>query len=273
MFYNQFFIFITMNTNAIGIFDSGVGGISIWEEINQLLPYEATVYLADSKNAPYGERSKDEILQLCIKNTERLLLASCKIIVVACNTATTNAITYLRNNYNVPFIGIEPAVKPAALKSETGAIGILATRGTLSSNLFTQTAATYTKNLKVIEQYGDGLVELIEEGKITTPEMENLLIKYLSPMIAQNIDHLVLGCTHYPFLVPQIKKILPSTVTIIDSAKPVAKQTKNILITHNLLNLDTVIPTYTFFTNTSKRILQNFIDTNISTAVCVEEDF
>ena len=124
----------------IGIFDSGVGGTSIWKEIHNLLPNEFTIYLADSKNAPYGPKGKERIIKLCIKNTEFLLEKGCKLIVVACNTATTNAIDYLRANHNVPFIGIEPAIKPAALQTKTNAVGILATKGTLSSSLFSKTS-------------------------------------------------------------------------------------------------------------------------------------
>ncbi len=187
------------NNNPIGIFDSGVGGLSIWKEIHQLFPCESTIYLADSKHAPYGEKSKQEIIDLCIKNTELLLSKGCKLIVVACNTATTNAIEYLRKNYKVPFIGIEPAIKPAALQTKTKKIGILATKGTLSSKLFNSTTEMYADNIEIIEQVGTGLVTQIESGELNSPNTFRLLEKYLKPMIAQNIDYLVLGCTHYPF--------------------------------------------------------------------------
>ncbi|HAT63067.1 MAG TPA: glutamate racemase, partial [Flavobacteriaceae bacterium] len=134
---------------VIGIFDSGVGGTSIWKEIHTLLPFEDTIYLADSKYAPYGNRSKEEITALSIKNTEFLIAQGCKIIVVACNTATTNAIKVLRANYNIPIIGIEPAIKPAALKSKTKSIGILATKGTLSSELFHKTSEAFTNGIQL----------------------------------------------------------------------------------------------------------------------------
>jgi glutamate racemase len=132
------------NKNPIGLFDSGVGGTSIWKEVHALLPNESTIYLADSKNAPYGQKSQDEIIALSIKNTELLLNNNCKIIIVACNTATTNAIKVLRATYDIPFIGIEPAIKPAALHTKTQKIGILATQGTLNSALFHQTVALYS---------------------------------------------------------------------------------------------------------------------------------
>lgn len=216
------------NNNPIGLFDSGIGGTSIWAAIHELLPNEDTVYLADSKNAPYGQKSKEEIIQLSIKNTEYLLNQNAKIIVVACNTATTNAIKELRAKYDVPFIGIEPAIKPAALNSEKHVIGILATQGTLNSALFQQTAERY-QDTKIIEQIGHGLVTLIENGEINSPEMNRMLSEYLEPMIQANIDYLVLGCSHYPYLIPQIKKILPNHIKIIDSGEAVARQTKKVL--------------------------------------------
>jgi glutamate racemase len=217
-----------INNNPIGLFDSGIGGTSIWKAINKLLPNENTIYLADSKNAPYGKKTKEEIVALSIKNTELLLNMNCKIIVVACNTATTNAIKELRAIYKVPFIGIEPAIKPAVHNSKTQTIGILATKGTLSSELFNKSLEIYQETT-IIEQIGYSIVELIEEGKINSPEMTNLLHTYLDPMIEKNIDYLVLGCSHYPYLIPQIKKILPKNIQIIDSGEAVARQTKKIL--------------------------------------------
>ncbi|MBO0591887.1 glutamate racemase [Cellulophaga sp. E16_2] len=218
-----------MNLQPIGIFDSGVGGTSIWKEIHKLLPNEDTIYLADSKNAPYGEKSADEILNLSIKNTEFLLNLGCKIIVIACNTATTNAIAYLRKTYDIPFIGIEPAIKPAALNSKSKTIGVLATKGTLTSALFNTTSKNYSEGITVIDQDGEGLVPLIESGKVNGVEVRNLLLKYLNPMIHQGIDYLVLGCTHYPYLIPVIQEIVSDKVTIIDSGEAVAKHTKSIL--------------------------------------------
>ena len=166
------------------------------------LPSEDTVYLADSKNAPYGEKSAQTIVQLSCKNTELLLDQGCKLIVVACNTATTNAIDHLRAQYPVPFIGIEPAIKPAALQSLSRTVGVLATRGTLSSALFHSTVNNHACNIKIIEQEGTGLVELIEEGKAYSEAARALLRSYIQPMVASGIDHLVLGCTHYPHLIP-----------------------------------------------------------------------
>jgi glutamate racemase len=216
------------NNNPIGIFDSGIGGTSIWSAIHDLLPGENTIYLADSKNAPYGQKSKNEIIALSKKNVDFLIDKGCKIIVVACNTATTNAISELRQSYNIPFIGIEPAIKPAANNSKTQVIGILATKGTLNSELFHKTAEMF-HDTKIIEQVGYGLVQLIEGGNLYSAEMTQLLESYLQPMIDANIDYLVLGCSHYPYLIPQIKKILPEHIKIIDSGEAVARQTQHIL--------------------------------------------
>jgi glutamate racemase len=241
--------------DPIGIFDSGVGGTSIWKEIHELLPHENTIYLADSKNAPYGYKTAEEITLLSIKNTDALLKMGCKIIVVACNTATTNAITTLRSKYQVPIIGIEPAIKPAALKTQTKSIGILATKGTLSSILFNKTSSEFAKDVSVLEIVGEGLVPLIEEGKLESQEMYNLLKKYSEKLIAANIDYLVLGCSHYPYIVSQLQAMLPNHVTIIDSGEAVARQTKSLLEKHDLLNDPVLKPRLKFYTNAKKDTL------------------
>ncbi|CAM2981515.1 glutamate racemase [Flavobacterium succinicans] len=246
------------NNQPIGIFDSGIGGTSIWKAIHELLPNEQTIYLADSKNAPYGQKTKAEIIALSMKNTEYLLTLGCKLIVVACNTATTNAIKELREKYKIPFIGIEPAIKPAALHSKTQTIGILATQGTLNSELFNKTVEMY-HDTKIIEQIGHGLVQLIESGNMNSPEMTQLLNEYLQPMINANIDYLVLGCSHYPYLIPQIKKILPSHIQIIDSGEAVAKQTQNVLNEKvGLSNLEKSFPI--FYTNTDPKVLDDILE-------------
>ena len=241
------------NNQAIGIFDSGIGGTSIWNAIHELLPYEKTIYLADSKNAPYGQKSKEEIIMLSMKNVDFLINMKCKLIVVACNTATTNAIRELRAKYDIPFIGIEPAIKPAVTHSKTQIIGILATQGTLNSELFNKTAEKY-QDTKIIEQVGHGLVQLIENGEIESPEMTQLLESYLQPMIKANIDYLVLGCSHYPYLIPQIKKILPEHIRIIDSGQAVAKQTQK-LLKEKIGFTSATNNEPTFYSNTNPKVL------------------
>ncbi|MBC6998514.1 glutamate racemase [Cytophaga sp. FL35] len=248
-----------MKNGPIGIFDSGVGGTSIWNEIQKLLPQEDTVYLADSKNAPYGEKSSEEILQLSIKNTKVLLDKGSKIIVVACNTATTNAIGYLRENFDVPFIGIEPAIKPAALQSRSKTVGVLATKGTLASSLFHSTSENHARGITILEREGKGLVPLIEQGKVNSHEIRELLRSYLEPMIEKGIDYLVLGCTHYPYLIPVLKELLPETVQIIDSGEAVARQTKSILEKNQLLKDSLTNGFHQLYTNGNLSVLEGFI--------------
>ncbi len=245
------------NKNPIGLFDSGVGGTSIWKEVHALLPNESTIYLADSKNAPYGQKTEEEIIALSKKNTEILLNDNCKIIIVACNTATTNAIKVLRATYDIPFIGIEPAIKPAALHTKTQKIGILATQGTLNSALFHQTVSLYS-DVKVVEQIGYELVQLIESGAMHSEKMTELLKDYLLPMVAEDIDCLVLGCTHYPYLIPQIKKIIPNHIKIIDSGEAVAKQTKHILEVNNFFNTSNEV-FHSLFINNPPEVMQQLI--------------
>ena len=197
---------------------------------------------------------------------------NCKLIVVACNTATTNAIAILREKYDIPFIGIEPAIKPAGLITKTKKIGILATKGTLNSNLFEHTSGKIDEEIIIIEKVGKGLVDLIENGKIESPEISLLLKQYLTPMIQENIDALVLGCTHYPYLIPQIKAIVGNTIQIIDSGLAVAKQTKNVLTTNNLLQSNNSQNAFHhFYSNANASVLKNLV--RLESAIILEEDF
>ena len=250
-----------MSKNPIGIFDSGVGGITIYKEIHKLLPNENIIYLADSKNAPYGKKTQGQIIDFSVKNAELLLKKDCKIIVVACNTASTNAVKYLRNHYEVPFIRVQPAIKPAALNSKTKIVGILATKGTLKSDLLLETSQKFAQGVEVIHQVGEGLVDLIESGNMQTLKMTELLNKYLQPLIEKNIDHLVLGCTHYPLLIPQIKNIVGDKVVILDSGEAIARQTKAILEQSNLLNSSLKNNSHYFYVNKQPEILQKFLNT------------
>ena len=255
----------------IGFFDSGIGGTSVWSAVHSLLPNESTIYVADSAYAPYGERPSEEILALSIKNTEFLINKGCKLIVVACNTATTNAIDVLRASYDIPFIGIEPAIKPAALHTKTSKVGLLATKGTLGSALFHKTVLENASGVEIIEQEGSGLVALIEGGFAAGDEVAELLKTYLIPMQEKGIDRLVLGCTHYPYLIPAIKKILSSNIEIIDAAAAVARQTKHILEKEGLLVRECLteartdhdpnfnVPSHDFYSNSATDVLKRFI--------------
>lgn len=247
------------DTRPIGLFDSGIGGTSIWHAVHKILPYENTLFIGDSANAPYGQRSKEEIIALSKKNIEWLLHREAKLIIVACNTATTNAVEELRALYNVPIIGIEPAIKPAALQSKTGKVGVLATMGTLTSQKYTEAKKKYP-NITFIDQIGYKIVQLIESGELHSNEMEQLLKQYINPMLEQYIDQLVLGCTHYPYLIPILNKIIPQSVNIVDSSEAVAKHTLKTLTDHQLLKTDQLPGLYQFYTNKDVAIMQSFIE-------------
>lgn len=219
---------MSLKDSPIGIFDSGVGGTSILKELMAVLPHERFIYLADSKNAPYGVKSVDQIIELSHKNTRHLMAQDVKLIVAACNTATTNAIRELRRDYDLPFIGIQPAIKPAAIQTLTNKIGILATKGTLSSALFEKTSELFKKHLTLTEVEGIGIVEAVENGTTETPRFIESLTDQIKIFKAADIDCLVLGCTHYPFIRKHLSLLLPD-VKIIDSGYAVAQQTKKIL--------------------------------------------
>ncbi len=249
------------SSSPIGFFDSGVGGTSIWREVVALLPHEDTIYLADSANAPYGRKSQKEITELSIKNTEFLLNQDCKLIAVPCNTATTNSIAYLRAHYDVPFIGIEPAIKPAALHSETRKIGVLATQGTLTSALFHETSKRLAAQVDTIEVVGTGIVELIEAGKKDSDEMRDLLYGIKEPFMISGIDYLVLGCSHYPYIKEMLAEMLPKSVTIIDSGAAVARQTLHVLKAHGLLNTHLLHGKHTLYSNSEITVLNELTAT------------
>lgn len=249
--------------NYLGVFDSGVGGLTVLSSLKSMLSKEQFLYLSDDAYAPYGKKSKKEITERCFEVVDFLISKGCKLIVVACNTATTNAIEILRAKYDIPFIGIEPAIKPAALKSKTKVVGVLATRGTLSSRLFAQTSDSFAQNVRVIEQIGDGLVEFIEKGELANSKLVDLLNSYVKPMLNQNIDVLVLGCTHYSFLIPLLKTILPKNIQIVDSADAVAKQTRRILKKEHLISSHILGETVKYFSSAKNSTLLNFIPENM----------
>lgn len=214
---------------AIGVFDSGVGGLSVVRYLLQELPQESLIYYADSARAPYGNKSRAEVIRYSEEITQFLLDQGCKLIVVACNTATGIAITHLRATFKVPFIGMEPAIKPAASASLSGKIGVLATSNTFEADHFNRTLNRFANDVEVFMTIGEGLVELVEQGKSQSEEVKQLLHKYLQAMILEGVDQLVLGCTHYPFLLPVIQEIIPASVQIHDPAPAVARQVRRIL--------------------------------------------
>ena len=219
---------------VIGIFDSGVGGLSVFREIRALIPESAYVYYADSAFCPYGERTPLEIQGRARAITDILLGKGADIIVVACNTATAAAIQTLRSEYGVPFVGMEPAVKPAALGTRSGVIGVLATAGTLKGSKYLHTKGNFENDVRIIEHVGSGFVELVEKGILDGPEAENTVERSLAPLLAAGADTVVLGCTHYPFLLPVMEKVAArlapgADIRFIDPAPAVARQTVNVL--------------------------------------------
>lgn len=221
-----------MTRGTIGVFDSGIGGLFILEQLIKELPEYNFIYYADQAHIPYGAHTPDEIVGFSKNITDFLISKDCSLIVIACNTATSSAISTLRTEYSIPFVGIEPAVKPACELSKTGHIGVLATKVTAEGQKLHDAIEKYASDVEVHTQIGYGLVELVEEGKADTDKAEELLRKYLEPLLKKNIDQLVLGCTHYSFLVNRIKKIVGDKVHIIDPAGAVVKRVKQ-LITEN----------------------------------------
>jgi len=251
------------STAPIGIFDSGVGGLSIWREIVQQFPHEATLYFADQAHIPYGSRSLDEIRAFSEAITHFLLDQGAKLIVVACNTASGAALHHLRETFpTVPFVGMEPAVKPAAEHTHTGVIGVIATPATFQGDLFQTLAVRFASNVTLHTQACPGLVEAVESGTADAPEAETLLREYITPLLDAGIDQLVLGCTHYPFLIPAIRRILDSdrgphdsdrgpqpNVTISDPAPAVARQAGRVLAQRGLSAPTGVTAHHRFFTS------------------------
>lgn len=213
----------------IAVYDSGVGGLSVWRELYKLMPKQDYIYVSDGAHCPYGTKPMQYIIDRADAITRFVIQKGADVMVVACNTATAAAISYLREAFTIPFVGMEPAIKPAALTSRTGVVGVLATANTFKGSLYHNTLEKFASEVKVIEQVGEGLVELVEEGKTEGSEAESLLRKYIEPMMEQGADAIVLGCTHYPFLEKTIAKIAGRGVKIVNPAPAVAAQTKRIV--------------------------------------------
>ncbi|HEY8034131.1 MAG TPA: glutamate racemase [Methylobacter sp.] len=223
------------SANPIGVFDSGVGGLSVLHEIRRALPGENLLYVADSAHAPYGDKSQQFIEDRSIAISEFLVSRNVKAIVVACNTATGAAVTTLRSRFFMPIIAMEPAVKPAAESSQSGVIGVLATSRTLASDNFVKLFARYGEDVEILGQACPGLVEQVEAGDLSGNKTRLLLEKYVLPLLERGADTIVLGCTHYPFLAPLIQEIAGSGVAVIDSAAAVARQLRRRLEVVDLL--------------------------------------
>ena len=232
---------------AVGFFDSGLGGLCILDAFKALCPHESTIYIADSKNCPYGNKPADEIVRLAERHTRRLLKRGCKMVVVACNTATAAAIDFLRERHpEVPFIGIEPAVKPAALRSKTGVVGVLATAGTFGGRLYNETKAKFAKDVTVIATVADEFVELVERKEISGAAAERVVRARIEPLLKAGCDKIVLGCTHFPHLKPLIEKICDGRAEVIDPSDAVARQARRVLSARGLAAPASAKPSHVF---------------------------
>jgi glutamate racemase len=225
-----------MNNNPIGVYDSGFGGLSVWRELYRALPEESIIYLGDGKNCPYGQKPAEEIRHLATKSVQELLSRGCKMIVVACNTATAAAIEHLRAMFpDLPFVGLEPAVKPACKSTRSGVVGVIATERSLKSEKFLATLAKYGDGVEVIKAVGKGFVEAVEANAENCASTEQVVRAVVEPIIDRGADVLVLGCTHYPFLKDVIAKVVGErNVEIIDSGEAVEKRVESLLDEYNL---------------------------------------
>lgn len=218
----------------IGIFDSGVGGLSVFREIKKVLPEQSYIYYSDNAHCPYGEKSREYIIDRAREITRFLLGKGCEIIVVACNTATAAAIKTLREEFPVKFIGMEPAIKPAAHMTRTGVVGVLATAGTLKATKYIDTREKWAADIRIVEHIGQGFVELVEKGVVSGSEAEEVVKASLLPLLEAGADTIVLGCTHYPFLIDTISKVAGERfperpVTVIDPAPAVARHLQEVM--------------------------------------------
>lgn len=221
---------MTMNNNPIGVFDSGMGGISVWRELSLRMPEESIVYFGDGVNCPYGEKSADAVVGYIEDAVRKLFEHDVKLIVLACNTATIAAVKYLRGKYDIPFVGMEPAVKPAVNSTHSGVVGVLATHSTLDSDWFAGLSDKYSDTVKVVTSVGEGFVEAVEAGAENSHETMELVRSAVRPLIEAGADRIVLGCTHYPFLSKQIEEAAGgSSVEIIDPAPAVARRVESLL--------------------------------------------
>lgn len=247
------------NNAPIGIFDSGVGGLSIAKCISEQLPHEGLIYVADTLHAPYGEKSIDFIIERVNTIAHRLVKQGVKVLVIACNTATVNAISQLREQLSIPIIGVEPAIKPAALQSESKKVAVLVTQATSENSQFKSLITKHQNGAQVFIQPCPGLVEKIEQGLSDSHCCDQLLRRYLLPLIAQKVDRIVLGCTHYPFLQQQIKRIIEeekASILLVETALPVTLQLISQLEKHNLSAAKSTIGTRQFYSSKNTNIQQ-----------------
>ena len=239
-----------MNNSPIGVYDSGLGGLSVWRELRLRLAEESLIYLGDGKNCPYGGRSREDIERFAESAVEYLVERGVKMVVVGCNTATTAAIDHLRAKWpNLPIVGLEPAVKPACLNSATRRIAVLATKHSLQSDMFLRTAARYADDVEVLKVVGEDFVEIVEANEELTPRGEEAVRRVVEPLLDRGIDYIVLGCTHYPFLRSHIERVIGDRdIKVIDSGEAVARRVEWLLERYDIRAEKGNVATYDFAT-------------------------
>jgi glutamate racemase len=237
-----------VDNRPIGVYDSGFGGLSVWRELRRLLPNESLIYLGDGKNCPYGGRSRTEIEGFAIAAVERLVSEGVKMVVVGCNTATTAAVDTLRRRWpDMPIVGLEPAVKPACLTTQSRKIAVLATAHSLSSDMFLNTASRYAEDVEVVKVVGEGFVEIVESDMEHSAEAEQLVRKAVEPLLDRGVDKIVLGCTHYPFLRPHIERVVAGhSIDIVDSGEAVARRVAWLLERYDIAADGDNVPMFSF---------------------------
>ena len=237
-----------MNNNPIGVYDSGFGGLSVWRELHRALPRESLIYLGDGKNCPYGTKSEEQIRELAERAVGDLVERGCKMVVVACNTATAAAIEYLRERFShLPIVGLEPAVKPACAMTRSKVVGVIATERSLVGRKFLSTLERYGEGVEVLKVVGEGFVEAVEADAEQEPRTEELVRRVVEPIIKRGADVIVLGCTHYPFLGDVIRRVVGDReVAVIDSGEAVEKRVESLLDKFSLRCAEDNVPRLEF---------------------------
>lgn len=258
----------------IGIFDSGVGGLSVLRAVCELLPHESILYMADQAHIPYGPRQKSQIRDFSFGITDFLLAKGAKLVVVACNTASAAALHDLRARYpEVPFVGMEPALKPAASVTKTGRVGVLATPTTFAGDLYHTLVDRFGQGIEIFQNTCPGLVEQVERAELDTPGTRTILEAALEPMLGEGVDMIVLGCSHYPFVIPLIESITGPDVQTIDPAPAIARQTQLLLNKRGWLNQDKQKGALQFFTSSERATLKTLLPKLLFNSCCSSETF
>jgi glutamate racemase len=248
------------DNRPIGVFDSGVGGLSILREIRAQFPDENLLYFADTAHCPYGTKQPEQIRELSGAITDFLLAQAAKLIVVACNTASVASLAYLRSRYAIPFVGIVPAVKPAAQSTQSKRIGVLATNATFQGAIFDDLVARFANDVTVIRQVCPGWVEMVEAGNVDGPDVEEAVKKYVAPLLEARIDTIVLGCTHYPFLRPAIERLVGEAVIVLDPGAAVARQVGRVMDAAQMRSSSSSAASVRYFTTGDPDVVRNTIE-------------